>query len=123
MDCARKIQSNTAETEEQNWTPTQRWQALLIAFVQIVRQKDEEKYYIWSGGSDGKGIKTTLIVSNIQDDSTRDWKRGTSCFPCAHPPLLYAAISLITFAVFPVGPDDIYLFGPFNLGEDRKSVV
>lgn len=39
MDWARNIQSNTAKNEEQNWTPTQRWQALLTAFVQILRQK------------------------------------------------------------------------------------
>lgn len=62
-------------------------------------------------------MKTTLILSHIQDDSTRDWKRGTSCFPSVHPPLLRAGTSLITFARFPVGPDEIYLFGPFHLRE------
>lgn len=62
-------------------------------------------------------MKTTLILSNIQDDSTRDWRRGTSCFLPIHAPLLCAGISLITSTVFPVGPDEIYLFGPFNLRE------
>jgi len=39
MGCARKIQSNTAESGEPNRTLTQRRQALLIAPLQITRQQ------------------------------------------------------------------------------------